>query len=232
MPELIVLPATVHGRVLVEAPRGARGAGGAPLLVGFHGYAENAERHLAELTAIPGVEGWVVAAAQGLHPFYNTKSGEVVASWMTKQDRELAIADNVAYVGALVERVRADTGAGGPLVYLGFSQGVAMAYRAAALAGHTAAGVIAIGGDLPPELGEVGFGTLATGTQLRALVSRGADDAWYTTEKMTADLAALARHGVMFESAVYAGGHEWTAELRALAGRFLSEISGAASILA
>src|SRR5688572_4426743 len=102
MPELILLPATVHGRVLIEAPRGGREARGAPLLVGFHGYGENAERHLEELAAIPGIDAWVLAAAQGLHPFYNTKSGEVVANWMTKQDRELAIADNAAYVRALV----------------------------------------------------------------------------------------------------------------------------------
>src|SRR5688572_30197029 len=117
MPDVIAVPATVHGRVLIEARGGGRR--GAPLLVGFHGYAENAERHLAEITAIPGTESWVLAAVQGLHPFYNTKTGEVVASWMTKQDRELAIADNVAYVRALVERVRTETGAGGPLVYLG-----------------------------------------------------------------------------------------------------------------
>jgi predicted esterase len=223
MPEVIAVPATVHGRVLIEA-RGA-GSQGAPLLVGFHGYAENAERHFEELAAIPGIEGWVLASVQGLHPFYN-KTGDVVANWMTKQDRELAIADNAAYVRAAVERVRAHTGAGGPLVYLGFSQGVAMAYRAAALAGHAVAGVVALGGDLPPELAESGFGAAVTaGTQLRVLVSRGAGDPWYTTEKMTADLAALARQGVAVESAVYPGGHEWTADFRALAGRFLSEIA-------
>ena len=232
MPNLILLATTVHGRVLVEAAREGRGTGGAGLLVGFHGYGENAERHLAELAAIPGCESWVLAAVQGLHPFYNSKTGEVVASWMTKQDREAAIADNVAYVRAVVERVRAETGAAGPLVYLGFSQGVAMAYRAAALAGHPAAAVIAIGGDLPPELAEAGFGTIAAGTQVRALVARGADDAWYTTEKLAADLDALTRHGLAVESAVYAGGHEWTAEVRSLAGRVLREIDGAGSTAA
>lgn len=196
------------------------------MLVGFHGYAENAERHLEELVAIPGIEGWVLAAVQGLHPFYN-KTGDVVANWMTKQDRELAIADNAAYVRSVIERVREQTGADGPLVYLGFSQGVAMAYRAAALAGHGASGVVAMGGDLPPELAESGFGVAAgAGTQLRVLVSRGAGDPWYTTEKMTADLAALTRHGVAVESAVYPGGHEWTADFRILAGRFLNEVAG------
>ena len=227
MADVIAVPATVHGRVLIEA-RGA-GSRGAPLLVGFHGYAENAERHLEELAAIPGIEGWVLAAVQGLHPFYN-KTGDVVANWMTKQDRELAIADNAAYVRSVIGRVRAQTGADGPLVYLGFSQGVAMAYRAAALAGHPVAGVVALGGDVPPELAEAGFGSPATaGTQMRALVSRGAGDPWYTSEKMTADLSALTRHGVAVESAVYPGGHEWTAEFRALAGSFLGEIAGAVS---
>ena len=68
-----------------------------PLLVGFHGYRENAASHMAMLTRIAGTEGWLIVAVQGLHRFY-TKGGDVVASWMTREDRELAIADNVAYV--------------------------------------------------------------------------------------------------------------------------------------
>ena len=38
------------------------------------------------------------------------------------------------------------------LAYLGFSQGAAMAYRAAAGSGHPCQGVVVLGGDVPPEL--------------------------------------------------------------------------------
>src|SRR6266550_3563546 len=114
--------ATVHGRYLVQNGPPER------LLVGFHGYAENAERHIDELDRIPGVDEWTIVAIQALHPFYLGRTQEIVASWMTRQERELAIADNKAYVRSVVSTLpRPRT-----LVFLGFSQGTAMAYRAAA----------------------------------------------------------------------------------------------------
>ena len=82
------IEARTHGRYLVE-PRAA----GSPLLVGFHGHAENAEIMLENLRAIR--DGWSLVSVQALHRFY-TKRGEVVATWMTKQDRELEIANNTA----------------------------------------------------------------------------------------------------------------------------------------
>ena len=82
---------TTHGRYLVMAPAETP----AGLIVGFHGYAENAEIHLEALRAIPGVERWLVVAIQALHPFY-TRDERIVANWMTRQDREQAIADNLA----------------------------------------------------------------------------------------------------------------------------------------
>jgi len=38
------------------------------------------------------------------------------------------------------------------VVFAGFSQGVAMAFRAAVNAGRRVAGVISVGGDIPPEI--------------------------------------------------------------------------------
>ena len=71
----------------------------------------------------------------GVDPLYNSKTGEVVASWMTKLDRVEAIADNTRYAGAVLEKVRAELGVAPPIVFVGFSQGTAMAYRAALGAG-------------------------------------------------------------------------------------------------
>src|SRR5438309_3902986 len=138
--ETRTIGATVHGRYFVRS--------GPPecLLVGFHGYAENAERHIAELLRIPGVEKWTVAAVEALHPFYLGRTQEIVASWMTRQERELAIADNKAYVRSVVDTFpRPRT-----LVFLGYSQGAAMAYRAAA--DQQTGAVIVFGGDVPPDV--------------------------------------------------------------------------------
>jgi len=68
------------------------------MLVGFHGYAENAEAQLERLRGIPESARWLSISVQGLHRFYQRRTNLVVASWMTSQDREVAIRDNLAYV--------------------------------------------------------------------------------------------------------------------------------------
>ena len=90
------IAARMHGRFLVREGPPQR------LLVGFHGYAETAEVHLDELLKIRGIDNWTVASVQALHPFYTARTQQVVVSWMTKLDREMAIADNIAYVRSVV----------------------------------------------------------------------------------------------------------------------------------
>jgi predicted esterase len=207
----------IHGHYLVASPPGP---GPRPLLVGFHGYGETAEDHLDELRRLPGAEGWRICAVQGLAAFYRAKTGEVVASWMTRFNRELAIADNLAYAAAVVEEIEGRWPAGGPRVYAGFSQGVAMAYRAATRSRRPAGVVLALGGDLPPELTAGDLGALD-----RVLIGRGADDVWYDAAKMDADLGRLRAAGVAAESLVFGGGHQWTDAFRRRAGEVLAEVA-------
>lgn len=214
--QLVLVATAVHGRTLVAGSRSSD----SPLLVGFHGYGENAERHLEDLLAIPGAGRWTIAAVQALHPFYN-KGNEVIASWMTRLDREAAIEDNVAYVGAVVERLRAERLAGERLVFVGFSQGAAMAWRAAARSVWRCDGVVALGGDVPPELGALDLSRIGG-----ALIGRGASDSWYGEEKLAADLALLRGRGVAAQSITHGGGHEWTEEFRGAVGEFLSPRAG------
>jgi predicted esterase len=213
------VPTRVHGRYLLELAAAEAPDG---LVVGFHGYGEDAAAHLEQLRCIPGVERWHRAAVQALHPFY-TRSGEVVACWMTKQDRELAIEDNVRYVGSVIEALERELGEPARRVFAGFSQGVAMTWRAAARSGHPCHGVIALAGDVPPEVGEVG--PLPAG--LPALLGRGVEDSWYTEEKMNADLEILARRGVEVETCVFEDGHVWAEDFLSAAGRFLVRVRSA-----
>ena len=48
---------------------------------------EDAAAHLARLRSIPGSDRWIIVSIQGLHRFYRGRSSDVVASWMTRQDR-------------------------------------------------------------------------------------------------------------------------------------------------
>jgi predicted esterase len=208
------IAARTHGRYLVSPPAEGSGLG---LIVGCHGYGENAERHAVELRRIPGSEHWTLVAVQALHRFYNSRSREVIASWMTRQHREAMIADNIAYLDAVVSEVLREAGAGTRLVFVGFSQGVGMAFRAAVRGMHRAAGVVALGGDIPPDVRP------EPGERFpQALLGRGARDEWYTAEKLQADVDLLQVKGVSVRALTFDGGHEWTDEFREAAGRFLA----------
>jgi predicted esterase len=194
---------TVHGRFLVRDGPPER------VLIGFHGYAETAENHVEELTRIRGIDRWTVAAIQALHPFYSGRTQQVVASWMTRLDRELAIADNLAYVRSIIERFHEPE----TIVFFGYSQGAAMAYRAASDYGR-GSGLIALGGDVPADVAD---------NVPPVLVARGSRDEWYTEEKFKKDLSFL-RTITRVTSCAYEGGHEWTDEFREAAAKFLEGI--------
>jgi predicted esterase len=206
---------TTHGRYLVEPPSSS---GPAPMLVGFHGYAEAADTQMERMRAIPGADRWLLVCVQGLHRFYQRRTNEVIASWMTRQDRELAIADNLAFVAGVVTDVAGNWPTSGPLVFAGFSQGVAMAFRAATDSARDVAGIIAVGGDVPPEIGAPVLQRVTT-----ALVCRGTTDNWYTSEKFADDGQRLRDAGVPVRLVEFDGGHEWSAGVINAAAGFLRE---------
>jgi predicted esterase len=202
---------TTHGRVLVR-----ESADPLAVVVGFHGYMESAWIQMDRLASIPGAERWTLVSAQGLHRFYRGRSQDVVASWMTRQDRDDAIRDNVEYADRVVEAVAPP---GIPLITAGFSQGVAMAFRAAVRGARPATAIIAVGGDVPPEL-------LADPGSVfpAAFIARGERDEWYTAAKLESDVAALRGRSVPVEALTYAAAHEWTPGVATAASTFLRRV--------
>jgi predicted esterase len=198
----LTIETPAHGHVLYEPREGER------LLVGFHGYAERAETHLEELHRIEGTAGWSLCAIQALHPFY-TRAGEVVANWMTKLDRELAIADNLEYV----RRVLAALPPPKTLVFVGFSQGASMAARAAATI--RCDGLMMLGGDIPPDV------KAADAILPHVLLARGSEDEWYTAEKFKDDLSFLRNRATPLG---FEGGHGWSDAFRTAATEFLNAL--------
>lgn len=203
---------TTHGRVLVEDT-----ARDAPLrlLVGFHGYAQSADEMMELLRAIPAEAGWTRLSIQALHRFYRGRSEVTVASWMTRQNRDLLIRDNLAYLDAAIAEVAAGR-ALDRLVFLGFSQGVAMAFRAGLLGARQADAVLALGGDVPPEL------LTDIGRPFpRVLLARGSRDEWYTEAKLRNDQARLAERGVTVATVTFDGAHEWHPDFATRAAELL-----------
>jgi predicted esterase len=211
-----LIATTTHGRVLV---RDARAGAARGVLVGFHGYKEQAAIQMDRLQAIPGAALWTLVSIEGLHRFYRGRGEEVVASWMTRHDREAAIADNIEYVDAALDSIPHD--ASTKIVYAGFSQGVAMAFRAAVRGRRAAAGVIAVGGDIPPEL----LSDPRTSFPPVYLV-RGARDEWFTAQKFRADLNALSARSPAprVRALEFDGGHEWHDSVAEAAGEFLLSV--------
>jgi predicted esterase len=207
------VPVTTHGRVLIEEEPVD---GLLRLLVGFHGYAQNAEEMMEILRGIPLEASWTRVSVQGLHRFYSRRSETTVASWMTRQDRDTTIADNVRYVDAAIDAV-ADGRAIERLVVCGFSQGAAMACRTGLLGARKPDAVIGACGDVPPEL----LKDTPPRAWPRVLLARGARDEYYTETKMRADVERLTAAGAHVETLTFDGAHEWTSECATRAAAFV-----------
>ncbi|MEZ5287193.1 MAG: hypothetical protein R2712_20810 [Vicinamibacterales bacterium] len=215
-PRAHLIATATHGRYLTLEARGAP----AGMLVGFHGQSETAAIQMAHMEAIRGDRPWHLVSVQALNRYY-TRRGDVVAAWMTREDREAAIADNLAYVRAVIAQAAAECQSPPPrLVYCGFSQGTAMAYRAAAFAGVHCHGLIILAGDLSPDV-------VPHARRLPpVLLGRGRAEAWYTEEKAAVDLAHFAAAGVRCDEVVFDGGHERHPDFTTRAGAFLDEVGG------
>lgn len=93
-----------------------------------------------------------------------------------------------------------------------------MAFRAAVNTSGVA-GVIAVGGDVPPELAPPALRRLPA-----ALVARGTSDDWYSKDKFAADERRLQECSVNVRTVEFNGGHEWSSEVVEAASRFLREL--------
>jgi predicted esterase len=198
-----------HGRVLVEESVGESTA----TIVAFHGYAQSADDLMAELKQVPGGHDCTLASVQALNRFYTRGDSTIVANWMTRQDRDQAIADNIEYIDRAIEQIPTAE----PLFVLGFSQGVAMAYRAVLLGRHRVAGIVAVGGDVPPDVKSI-----SADRWPRVFIAAGDTDHWYTPDKVAADEAFLRAHGVKHELLRYAAGHVFTDEVRVRIASFIT----------
>ena len=206
--------ATVHGRYLVRPPYKG---GASHWFVGFHGQAQTAAMFLPGLLAADPHGEWLVASVQALHPFY--RRDEVVAGWMTREDREYAIVDNTGYVATVLDQLATEYGAPRTIVLAGFSQGVAMAYRAALNGTRPIHTLITVGGDTPPELRQGGSQPWP-----RVLMLTGDADPWYTPELLAADAAAVGAAGAEVRTTVFAGAHEWNEAVVATVAEHLRAI--------
>jgi predicted esterase len=204
---------TISGRYLVKAPAGD---GPFPIIAGFHGFGQTAEDQMELMRQIPGSEHWLCCSVEALHPFINVK-GDPGSCWMTRRDRDLRISENVSYVDAVLDDVKQYYAVSDTIVLHGFSQGAGMACRVAMLGKCSVAGVMLLGGDIPPELDVLG-------RMVKVHLGRGDSDRFYPQTQFEADTARLQDAGVPVEVTLYHGGHSPNDKYFSFAGRFLQSI--------
>jgi predicted esterase len=162
------------------------------LWVVCHGYGQLASSFIADFAGIAR-SGRLIVAPEGLSRFYLDRSPStdatpprVGASWMTREDRDSEIADQVAYLDALSGRVLDATPRDAVrLRVLGFSQGVATAARWLARGAVRADELIVWAGSVPPEIDAPTFRerfarttvTIVHGSRDALVLPAAADDA-------------------------------------------------------
>lgn len=211
-PRLEELPITRHTLEVVRTARyhvlGELGPGTRELEFALHGYGQLAQAFLAALRARSHRER-VLVAPEGLSRYYLRRgTGEVGASWMTKEERALEIADTLRYLDRLAETFDARAGT---RTLLGFSQGAATAARWAVLGRTLFARVLLWGCPLPPDLELLAH--RARVLALRWVFVLGEHDTTIERAAVARDVGRLRELGASVEEHTFDGGHELDAGL-------------------
>jgi len=202
----LTVPRTARYYTLGEPGPAAR-----DVWIACHGYGQLAADFIARLGALASPSRLVVAP-EGLSRFYHERArggshaaSTVGASWMTREDRAAEIADQVAYLDALVESLIARaTPHPVRLTALGFSQGVATVCRWLMHSRIRAHRLVCWGGAMPDD---VLAGDLGAFRGLRIQLVAGSRDEFATTDRVTDAMAAMQGAGLDVAGVTFHGGH-------------------------
>lgn len=176
-----------------------------------HGYGQLAHPFLASFERVASPTRLIVAP-EALSRFYLDRSAlpndqplRVGATWMTREDRDHEIADQVAYLDALHDLVRPAAPAAVRLRVLGFSQGVATVARWLALGRARADELILWAGAFPPDVELTGFAR-RLGPASVVLVAGSRDElaSWTAADSQ---LQRFTDAGVSARLVAFEGGH-------------------------
>jgi predicted esterase len=121
------------------------------LWVMLHGYGHLARYFLNTFEELE--DGVLIIAPEALSRFYLDEGHtRVGATWMTREDRDQEMADQLTYLDRLAQKTLLLCPRETPLHVLGFSQGVAVACRWATRGVSEMKQLVLWGGNIPPEL--------------------------------------------------------------------------------
>ena len=175
------------------------------LLVALHGYGQNCGRFMRVFASLRK-KNILIVAPQAPNEFYVKMNPPVVGyTWLTRYERDRSITEFLAYMQRMLEKIQSMHPFDPDRVnFLGFSQGVSMAYRFAIAEVHQTAGVIACGADLPPDV----HAKLPTATPFRTFLVHGTEDTVVPLTKAKEAYIQLKKQGLPVEHFFFPGGHE------------------------
>lgn len=172
-----------------------------------HGYAQLANYFLRNFEGLNDGKTLIVAP-EGLHRFYwEGFSGKVVASWMTKEDREDDIKDYVNYLdGVYSEIVPSLKNKNLKISVLGFSQGTATVCRWLTSGKSRADNMILWAGVFPEDLNLDLNKKILDDLNITFVI--GDKDQFITEEQAKMEMSKLEKNHLKFNVVRFVGGHE------------------------
>ena len=171
-----------------------------------HGYGQLANYFLKKFECISKPKRLIIAP-EGLHRFYwNGFSGRVVASWMTKEDRQSDIDDYITFLDNTIRDIENKLNRKVKVNVLGFSQGAATVCRWLSLGKTQINNLILWGSVLPDDIDYFDQKEKFNNVNLKIVI--GSDDEYYSKEKIATELDKIKSREIDFDLIEYQGGHD------------------------
>jgi phospholipase/carboxylesterase len=193
-----------------------------PILVVLHGYGQRASKFIEQFAPLRDA-GVLVVAPQGPNAFYWQQNGGVGFAWLTRYEKQQALADLLGYMRLLFNDLgRVHAYDEGRVFLLGFSQGTALAYRTAAAGVAKLRGLVTCGADLPPDVAE----RLGDMERLPVLVVHGKNDDLIPIAKAEEAAATLDINGFHVTRHFFDGGHDLRPEEVERIAAWMNDVGG------
>lgn len=186
-----------------------------------HGYAQLAQFFLKKFEFLDEKQHFFIAP-QGLSRFYlDNTYGRVGASWMTREDKELDLANQKAYFDAVFDPIFKDIDFDNyKLILFGFSQGVATISRMAVHKKWPFHRMILWAGGFPKDIEKDDFAHLGQASGVISCI--GKQDIYYSEQVLAQEKVRLKQiFGSRIKMHTFNGKHEVVRdELNRLVARF------------
>ncbi len=176
------------------------------ILFVFHGQGQLSKFFIQKFKALTS-QGFTIIAPEGLHNYYlEGIAGRVGASWMTSENRLVAIANYISFLNNVLQDVKRKSSPSVKLHLLGFSQGTATVSRWVEQSNFNFEQLILWGGALPPDLNKELIFSRMKGKPLLQVV--GNNDPYITPEHKKEIDKRIKKYKLSVSINYYKGGHE------------------------